>query len=128
MHLPFQLEDYLADRDPARPIIEAPLALPHPALVAARVHADVRGDPRVEPELHASKPPPYRVLCDLELGGADAAVVVPHPQPIVAPDDCRAAHAASRGHARTAFAGLLGLAAFRHEPIATGGGSREGAD
>ncbi len=55
-------------------------------------------------------------------------MVVEQAQPVVAPDHRRAACRAARGHARSAFARLLGFALFGEEPVRGGARGGEGSE
>jgi len=57
-----------------------------PYFVTADKHADITRHPLVQSVLLPSQPGLDRVLGHLEVGGADAAVVVAHAQAVVAPD------------------------------------------
>lgn len=128
VQIALDLKQNLADRHSARPMIETALSLPHSALVAARVHTNVRRDPHVQPELHPTKPFPDGVLRNLQLRRRNATIVIAHPQSVVSPNDVGAAHAAARRHTTTTFPGLLVFTSFWHEPVEAGWGCGECAE
>jgi hypothetical protein len=127
VQISLNLKDNLTNRHPRGPPIKASLSLSHTHIVSARVHADVGGDAHVHDELHTTQALADGVLCDLELLRADAAVVVAHAQPVVAPDDGGAAHAAARGDAAAALSRFARFTGFRGEVVLLGGGGAEEA-
>lgn len=125
MQITLDLKDNLTNGDPGGPVIEATLSLAHSALVAAGVDANVCADARVQPVLHAPQALADALLAVLELGGADAAVVVQQADAVVAPDERRAACAAARGHAGPTFAIFFVCACAGEQPVLCGWGAGE---
>lgn len=115
--VPLELEQDPADGHPRGPVVEAAFPLPHAHLVALGVDPDVGADACEEAVPLAPEPPLDGLLGDGQLLGGDAAVVVPHAEPVVAPDDRGALGAAARRDMRAALAVLLGMAALRGEPV-----------
>lgn len=127
-HAP-DLEEDLVDGHSRGPVIERSLSFTHTHLVSADKDADVAGHALVEAVLLPAQALLDGVLGDLELLGRDAAVVVRHAQPVVAPDDGGAARGAPRGAARAALHHLLLPVDRGLQPRAgPGGRGGEGAD
>lgn len=115
--VPLELEQDPADGHPRGPVVEATFALPHTHLVALGVDPDVGADTGEEAVTLAPQPPLDGFLRDGQLLCRNAAVVVPHAEPVVAPDDRGALGAAARRDVRATLAVFLGVAALRSEPV-----------
>lgn len=87
VHLPLQLEQNLAHRHSAGPMIKASLSFTHTRLVAGGVDTDICRNTHVQAELHTTEALADGILSNLELLGRDATVVVLEADAIVAPDD-----------------------------------------
>lgn len=128
VQISLNFEDDLAHCHPRRPPIKTTLSLSHTALISTRVHTNVGRDAHVEAELHSSEPLADGFLSDAKLVCADTAVVVPHAQAVIAPDNSGPAGATTGWHAAAAFARFARFTAFGGKIIEQRGRRRKGAD